>query len=119
MLRMLRYAKKVIEEQRENPDPRFLENGKQRMRGLVRWLCDIERDASKPVPISSSSEPAEWSIDDLVKTLSRALDVIQELRTSASDKHVRNAKQRVQGTVQWARDVERHVETRRTMPRTN
>ncbi|KAI0324630.1 hypothetical protein GY45DRAFT_1262496, partial [Cubamyces sp. BRFM 1775] len=121
-VRLLEYAKKTLDEQRDSPEVRFLENAKQCMRTTVRWVQDTLLIAGRPSTIKTSTEAKDWSVDDLIAILGQAVVHIRESQPgSSSDKpqYLRHALQRIQGTIAWARDVEYHAERRRTIPQTN
>ncbi|KAH9888107.1 hypothetical protein C8Q73DRAFT_767746 [Cubamyces lactineus] len=53
---LLEYAKKTLNEQRDNPEVCFLENAKQRMRTTVRWVQDVLLNAGRPSTIKITTE---------------------------------------------------------------
>ncbi|RPD53668.1 hypothetical protein L226DRAFT_517852 [Lentinus tigrinus ALCF2SS1-7] len=47
MIRLLRRSIDILQEQRDEADPRFIENAKQRMRGVFRWTRNIDRHVAR------------------------------------------------------------------------
>ncbi len=47
VIRLLRHAAEILEEQREEADPRFINNAKRRMRGALTWTRNIEQHIAR------------------------------------------------------------------------
>ncbi|KAI0710462.1 hypothetical protein C8T65DRAFT_648447 [Cerioporus squamosus] len=47
VIRLLRRAAEILEEQQEEADPRFINNAKRRMRGVLTWARNIEQHIAR------------------------------------------------------------------------
>ena len=50
--------------------------------------------------------------------LGRAIEILEEQRSTADPRFLQNAKDRLRGAAEWVRRIDGH-EARRTMPKTN
>ncbi|KAH9855430.1 hypothetical protein C2E23DRAFT_723867 [Lenzites betulinus] len=104
-------AIEIVQEQSKNPDPRFLNHAKRHaLRGAIRWVCSHNL---RPVP-----NLEDLPVEDLIRFLEDALTLFQTLRDQMDTGGIQDIKERLRGALQWVADIE-HLESRRTMPRTN
>ena len=54
----------------------------------------------------------------MIRLLRRSAEILEEQRNEADPRFMENARRKMRGVLQWARNLEHHV-TRRTLPKTN
>ncbi len=104
-------AIKILEEQAEDPNARFLRNATECMHGTIKWVCEL-REREPPSDLNTIGIP------EVTEFLKDAVNLFGKLNTQGDTARIRSAKRRTRTAVEWVNAIE-YAESRRTMPKTN